>query len=142
MSTMSTKEVNAELIKQLKNETVSELKSFLRQEFDALDKKITREVKELEERFESKMFNLEQKNAELETSLEQLTSENRKVRMEMECIKGQLHDVKNHAIANGQYSRKNNVKIFGMPEEKEESCPLKQLKQVSPERNPSGWKKH
>lgn len=120
--TMATKTVDVELMKQLKKETVSELKSFLRDEFDALEKKITREVKELEERFQSKVFSLEQKNIELEASLEQMNSENRQMKMEMECIKGQLQDVKNHAIANEQYSRKNNVKVFGIPEERGETC--------------------
>ncbi len=113
---------NVSLMKQLKNDTVSELKNFLRGEFDTLDKKITKEVKELEDKIDSKIFTLQQKNTELEQTLEDVTHANAELRIEMECVKGQLHDVKNHCIANEQYSRKNNVKIFGMQEEKGENC--------------------
>lgn len=108
--------------KKMKDETVSELKHFLEKKFQDLDLKMTKQVKELEEKIESRMFVLEEKNTELEETVTLMQQENKKLKDEMRNIKLEVRTVKNHAVTNEQYSRKNNIKIFGMKEEQNEDC--------------------
>lgn len=96
-------------MKKMQDETVIQLKSF---EFQELDLKMTNRVQELEERFESKVHGLEEKNAKLEETVSQIQRENTEMKAEMSCIKSELHSVKNHTIANEQYSRKTMLKYL------------------------------
>lgn len=109
----------------MKDETVSELKTFLEQKFNELEEKMSTQVKEVEARLEAKIYGLEEKNTKLRDEVVQVQQENAGIKAEMQCLKAELHGVKNHAVANEQYSRRNNVKIFGLQDEPEENCVTK-----------------
>lgn len=49
---------------------------------------------------------------------------------ELSTIRRKWLGVKNHAIANEQYSRKNNIRMFGVREEIGENCTKKVLKVI------------
>ena len=115
----------AQRLKKNKEETVSELKSFFKAELLTLEEKLSTRMRELEENMESRIMELEEKNDELTKTVEQIESENSEVNHELKMMRDQMLKIKSHAVSNEQYSRKNNVKIFGLADaagDAEEKC--------------------
>ncbi len=109
-------------MKVMKVDIVKDLEKYLERKFNELASKMKTQTQEMEQRLEAQIFGLQGENAKLQETVAQVQEDNEEMKAEMGCLKAELHEARNHAISNEQYSRKLNVKIFGMKEDIGEDC--------------------
>ncbi len=115
-------------MKKFKDETIKEMQTLISNRFDTLTETMTSSLVELEERLCERIDDVE---TEMGTTKEGWARENESLRTEVERLKKLALDAKSHAVANEQYSRKCNVKVFGIPEDKDENCTTKVTSLIS-----------
>lgn len=86
-------------IKQMKDETVQELKKILDTKFLELDVKMKKQIQDVEDRWEAKFFAQQNIVDEQREAVAQLQRDNNEMKAEMRCIKAELNNVKNHAVS-------------------------------------------
>jgi predicted nuclease with TOPRIM domain len=96
---------------------VKELTVVIANKITALEEKLDARIRDLEESLEPRVLDLEEKNSYLEEKVLHTETENADLRRQLKGLQGEVLKAKNHAVSNEQYSRKNNVKIFGLAEE-------------------------
>ena len=69
-----------------------------------------------------KMISLEEKNKTMINIHNTLQEENDGIKTEVLLMKNEIEQMKDDVIRNEQYARKNNVKIYGLHEDRDESC--------------------
>jgi hypothetical protein len=99
-------------------ETISQKMFKMKQDLVAEFKKSMQDTERL---MDAKLLKLELKNKELAQKLERETEARTKVSQELKEVQTELKMVRNRCIQQEQYSRRENVKIFGLQQEPDES---------------------
>ena len=125
-------------------EKVGDLDSLL----DELDKRLEVKLREQEERIvnglekkintsleymEGNIEDLQKENKALKEEIRKLEEKCAKQDSQMQRMKREVEAVKEHAVRNEQYSRKNNLKIFGLKEKTGEDC-MEEIQKMAKER--------
>lgn len=103
-STIAT-EIKNELINELKSTIVAEVKTSIKEDID---------------RLEGRIFDLEQSNDRYKQEIEKLQAHEKEVLYN--DTKKNVLNAKQHAVNNEQYSRRHNIRVFGIPEKNNENC--------------------
>ena len=102
--------------KKLKVDSMEDLRS-------ELDECLSKKMLELREGIvEEILSNLEAKWDKINKRMEHLEDENKSLRLRLDTMSTDVLQVRQHAINNEQYSRRNNIRIMGLPEAKGENC--------------------
>lgn len=113
-------------MKKVKEETIREMKEFMTEfitkKFDKLANTMSQNLSELEEKMDERIGLVEDDCGKFKTMFDRVIQENRDLKIEVKQLKDLALEAKSHAISNEQYSRKCNVKIFGVQEDKDENC--------------------
>ena len=71
---------------------------------------------------DDRVKSLEEDNTALQAAATDMVEENDGLKSEILLLKNDMEMMKDDMMRNEQYTRKNNVKIYGLPERKDESC--------------------
>lgn len=108
-------------MQKMKEDIVNEIKNFTENKFTALEEKMKTQMQEMETRLEASVYATEERNGKLEEGMAKVKEETTELKAEVQRLKQELVSVKAHVVANEQYSRKCNIKVFGLPEDKGEN---------------------
>lgn len=118
-------------MRKVKEETIKEMDKLFSNKFDAMAETMTANLKRLEEKMDEKFDDVEYNISNANAMIDRAERENQRLRAEVEKLRKLAIDAKSHAVQNEQYSRKCNVKVFGMLQEDGENCGRKVTELVS-----------
>ena len=76
-------------------------------------------IDKLTDTMERRIFDLESENTQLKAEIVDLKKSSETMKEQLKNTTKTVKQVRAHAVANEQYSRKSNIKILGLPENKE-----------------------
>jgi len=97
--------------------TISKLKTDLDHQMEKLDAKL-----KVMQDMDNRMKSLEEDNSDMIRSISEFQEENDGLKSEILLLKVDMEKMKDEGLRNEQYMRKNNIKVYGMKESRNESC--------------------
>ena len=101
---------------------IEAVKNTIEDSFKTLIQQISEKIDEKLEKFEHRVYSLELKTDELRCQLSATSKELNSTKMENDCLKQQVKEALKKSNENEQYSRLEAIRIYGIPENRNENC--------------------